>query len=134
MTSVRWDLLSTASIGATVVEATRHSELTEFVAVAGREADRAAAFAGRVGIGESFGSYEELLASDGVEAVYVALPLALHTEWTVPLPFGRYDAANQARVLQALNESSTTGAPVSARLMAPISGSPDSSARGSARQ
>jgi predicted dehydrogenase len=36
-----------------------------------------------LGLEASFGSYEELLASEAVDAVYVPLPVALHTEWTV---------------------------------------------------
>jgi len=36
MTPLRWGLLATASIGRVVVEATRGSAVTEFVAVAGR--------------------------------------------------------------------------------------------------
>jgi predicted dehydrogenase len=36
-----------------------------------------------VGLAASYGSYEELLARDDVDAVYVALPVSLHTEWTI---------------------------------------------------
>jgi predicted dehydrogenase len=53
MTSLRWGLLSTAAIGRLVVEANR------------------GAFAGDAGLPLSFGSYEEMLASDQVDAVYV---------------------------------------------------------------
>ena len=31
----------------------------------------------------SLGSYDQLLACDEVDAVYVPLPIALHTEWTI---------------------------------------------------
>lgn len=81
--AVRWGLLSTAAIGATMVQAARGSTTSEFVAVASRDADRAAAFAGKHGLARSFGSYDDLLASDEVDAVYVALPVSMHTEWTV---------------------------------------------------
>jgi xylose dehydrogenase (NAD/NADP) len=80
---LRWGLLSTAKIGATVASATNGSVVTDFVAVAGRDERRAREFADRIGLAESFGSYEALLDSDGVDAVYVALPPAMHTEWTV---------------------------------------------------
>lgn len=36
-----------------------------------------------LGVPRSFGSYAELLADRGVDAVYVPLPIALHTEWTI---------------------------------------------------
>jgi D-xylose 1-dehydrogenase (NADP+, D-xylono-1,5-lactone-forming) len=80
---VRWGLLSTASIGRLVVEATRQARRAEFVAVASHDGDRASRVAGELGLGASFGSYEELLAAEEVDAVYVALPVSMHTEWTV---------------------------------------------------
>lgn len=80
---VRWGVLSTASIGRLVIEATRAADHAEFVAVASRDAGRARAFADELGLEASYGSYEELLASRAVDAVYVPLPVALHTEWTI---------------------------------------------------
>ncbi len=83
MARLRWGVLSTAGIGRLVIEATRAADHAEFVAVASRDADRARAFAGELGLEASFGSYEELLASSQLDAVYVPLPVAMHTEWTV---------------------------------------------------
>jgi D-xylose 1-dehydrogenase (NADP+, D-xylono-1,5-lactone-forming) len=83
MGKVRWGVLSTASIGRLMIEATAQARAAEFVAVASRDAARARAFADELGLGRSFGSYEELLASDEVDAVYVALPVSMHAEWTV---------------------------------------------------
>jgi predicted dehydrogenase len=83
MGRVRWGVLSTAAIGRLVIEVTRSAEQAEFVAVASRDAARARAFADELGLEASFGSYEELLASEAVDAVYVPLPVSLHTEWTV---------------------------------------------------
>jgi predicted dehydrogenase len=76
-------MLSTAGIGRVVASATRGSSEAEFVAVAGRDAGKAAAYAAELGVPRSFGSYDELLASDDVDAIYVPLPIALHTEWTI---------------------------------------------------
>jgi D-xylose 1-dehydrogenase (NADP+, D-xylono-1,5-lactone-forming) len=83
MGKVRWGVLATASIGRLVIEATAQARAAEFVAVASRDAARARAFADELGLGLSFGSYEELLASEAVDAVYVALPVSMHAEWTV---------------------------------------------------
>jgi D-xylose 1-dehydrogenase (NADP+, D-xylono-1,5-lactone-forming) len=83
MTKVRWGLLSTANIGRVAAEATRQANHSEFVAVASRDAARARDFADEMGFPLSFGSYEELLASDNVEAIYIALPVSMHTEWTI---------------------------------------------------
>ena len=83
MGRIRWGVLSTASIARVVVEATRRADRAEFVAVASRDGTRARAFADELGLELSFGSYEELLASDQVDAVYVALPVSMHTDWTI---------------------------------------------------
>jgi D-xylose 1-dehydrogenase (NADP+, D-xylono-1,5-lactone-forming) len=83
MQPIRWGVLSTASIARLVIEANRGSEVTRFVAVASRDPVRAQRFAAGLGLEASFGSYEGLLASDLVDAVYVALPVSMHTTWTV---------------------------------------------------
>jgi D-xylose 1-dehydrogenase (NADP+, D-xylono-1,5-lactone-forming) len=81
---IRWGLLSTAAIGRVVVAANRDSERAEFEAVASRDAVRARRFADEAGLPASFGPYEELLDRDDIDAVYVALPVSMHTEWTGP--------------------------------------------------
>ena len=83
MSEVRWGLRSTASIGAVVAAATRDSRRTRFVAVASRDGGTARRFAGEHGLEHAFGSYDDMLASAEVDAVYVALPVSMHTEWTV---------------------------------------------------
>jgi predicted dehydrogenase len=81
--SIRWGMLSTAGIGRVAASAIRGSREAEFVAVAGRDAGKAAAYAAELGLPRSFGSYDELLACDDVDAIYIPLPIALHTEWTI---------------------------------------------------
>jgi len=81
-TPIRWGLLSTAAIGRVMAVAARDARDGAVVAVGSRDGDRAARFAAEYGL-TSFGSYDELLASDSVDAVYVALPVSLHTDWTV---------------------------------------------------
>jgi predicted dehydrogenase len=80
---VRWGVLSTARIGSLVVRATRRSRLARFVAVASRSDAAARRFADEHDLHESYGSYEQLLGSDSVDAVYISLPNTLHTEWTI---------------------------------------------------
>jgi xylose dehydrogenase (NAD/NADP) len=83
MKPIRWGVLSTANIARLVIGANRDSEVTRFVAVASRDEARAQRFATELGLGASFGSYEALLASDLIDAVYVALPVSMHTPWTL---------------------------------------------------
>ena len=83
MATVRWGVLSTASIGRLVIGANVRSAITEFAAVASRDAGRARAFADQVRVPSSYGSYEELLADESLDAVYIPLPVSMHTEWTL---------------------------------------------------
>ena len=81
---VRWGIISTAQIGRYVfIPALRATRRGELVAVAGRDAGRTAAFAGDLDIPEVFDSYDALLASDLVDAVYVPLPNTMHEEWVL---------------------------------------------------
>jgi predicted dehydrogenase len=50
-------------------------------AIAARGVERARAFGRATGIPKAVGSYEDLIADDGIDAVYVALPTALHARW-----------------------------------------------------
>ncbi|MGW3411424.1 Gfo/Idh/MocA family protein [Streptomyces sp. NPDC000888] len=56
---------------------------TDLIAVGGRDADRARCYADNIEAPASFGSYDELLPHDGIDAVYVPLPVSMHTDWTI---------------------------------------------------
>ena len=55
----------------------------ELTAVAARDAGRARDAADRWGAAHAFGSYDELLASDEVDAVYIGTPASLHRPWAI---------------------------------------------------
>jgi predicted dehydrogenase len=78
---VRLGLLSTADIQRAHVAAA--GEQCSVVAVASRNAARAEAFALEHEIERAHASYEALLADDAVDAVVIALPNALHHQWTM---------------------------------------------------
>ncbi|HEX7312155.1 MAG TPA: Gfo/Idh/MocA family oxidoreductase [Gaiellaceae bacterium] len=78
-----WGILSTANINRHVLEGARLSDRVEVVAVGSRDRTRAEAYAREHGIPRAHGSYDELLADDGFEAVYISLPNSLHHEWTL---------------------------------------------------
>jgi predicted dehydrogenase len=81
--TVRFGLLTTANINRALL-ATRHDGAPyEFVAVGSRELARGEEYARANDIPRAHGSYDELLADDGVDAVYIALPNKLHHEWTM---------------------------------------------------
>ena len=83
MTALRLGLLSTAAINRQILAAARASPAVDVVAVASRDADRAAAYAREHGIDRAAPSYEALLADTDVDAVYISLPNSLHVEWSV---------------------------------------------------
>ncbi len=84
MTKVRWGILSTADIGMSkVTPAIQRAKNAEVVAIASRDADRAAAAAAQLGISTSYGSYESLLEAEDIDAIYIPLPNDLHAEWTM---------------------------------------------------
>jgi predicted dehydrogenase len=80
----RWGVLSTAKIGRElVIPAIQDSENGVLTAVASRGFAPARALADRFGAPLAFGSYEELLASDAIDGVYIPLPTSAHVEWAV---------------------------------------------------
>jgi predicted dehydrogenase len=83
MSGVRWGLLSTANINRRVIPAIRASDRGELVSVASRTHRKAMDYAAKWQIPLAFGSYEEMLASAEIDAVYISLPNHLHAEWTI---------------------------------------------------
>ena len=83
MTTVRWGLLSTANINQKLIPAIRASQRGELVAVASRSQQSADAYAAEWDIPQAFGSYEAMLESGEIDAVYIGLPNQLHAQWTI---------------------------------------------------
>jgi predicted dehydrogenase len=79
----RWGLLGTARINRAVIPPMRASDRHQLAAVASRGAERAEAYAREWSIPAAFGTYDDLLASPDIDAVYIALPNSLHAEWTI---------------------------------------------------
>lgn len=80
--TVRWGVLGAAKIADKfVVPAIQRSSNGRVVCVAARDRERAAAFAARHDIAHAYASYDEVLASDQVDAIYIPLPTASHFEW-----------------------------------------------------
>ena len=79
---LRVGILSTAKINDAILGGARESAGAEVVAVASRDRGRAEAYAAEKGIPRAHGSYEDLLADEAVEAVYVPLPNSMHLPWS----------------------------------------------------
>src|SRR5664279_3052114 len=81
---LRWGVLSTANIGLRkVIPAMQQGEYSSVVAIASRSFVRAKEAATLLGIPTAYGTYEELLADAGIDAIYNPLPNHLHVPWTI---------------------------------------------------
>ena len=81
---VKWGVLSTANIGVQrVLPAMQAGEVTSIEAIASRTLEKAKETARALGIPKYYGSYEELLADEEIEAIYNPLPNHLHVEWSI---------------------------------------------------
>ncbi len=90
---VNWAILAPGRIAnsmATAMNGVKDGKLPDFdgrkiklYAVASRNKERAEAFAKKWNFQKSYGSYEELLNDQNVDAVYIANPHAFHHEWVI---------------------------------------------------
>lgn len=84
MSKVRWGIISTAKIGTVkVIPAMQQGQYCDVTAIASRDLAKAQAEAQRLGIPKAYGSYEELLADDEIDAVYNPLPNHLHVPMSI---------------------------------------------------
>jgi D-xylose 1-dehydrogenase (NADP+, D-xylono-1,5-lactone-forming) len=84
MRPVNWGLLAASGIARrALAPAIVASKYASALAVASRDAAKAAAFAGSHGVARAYGSYEALLADPDIEVVYVSLPNSEHVTWVV---------------------------------------------------
>jgi D-xylose 1-dehydrogenase (NADP+, D-xylono-1,5-lactone-forming) len=82
-TTLRWGVLGTARIADALVPAIQLSPNRTLAAIASRDISAAREWAKKRDVPSAFGSYEEMLASDAIDAVYIPLPNALHKEWSI---------------------------------------------------
>jgi predicted dehydrogenase len=90
MDKLRWGILGTANIARKNWKAIHHSGNGTLVAVASRDLERSRRFIDECQAAapmdsnpRALGSYEELMASPDVDAVYIPLPTGLRKEWVL---------------------------------------------------
>lgn len=76
-------LLGAGGIAGTMAETIARMKDVQNYAVASRDLAKAEDFARRHRIEKAYGSYEEMLADDQVDLVYIATPHSHHHEWTM---------------------------------------------------
>ena len=80
---IRFGVLGTAKITRRLDPAIREAGNAELRAIASRELNRAAEWARQHGIDQVYGSYQELIDADDIDAIYMPLPPSMHHEWTI---------------------------------------------------
>lgn len=78
MKTIRWGIAGPGNIANKFAKAALNAEGAVLAAVASRSLERGRSFADAYGIETVYGSYEELAASDLVDAVYVSTPHPFH--------------------------------------------------------
>ena len=82
MNKIRWGIVGPGNIAKKFAVAVKNVDCAELSAVASRTKEKAQDFADKYGIEKVFGSYEEMAASDKIDAVYVATPHPMHFSCT----------------------------------------------------
>lgn len=81
---INWGVLGDAKIARDhVVPAMQAGKYSNIAAIASRSIEKAEKTAKNMGIDKAFGSYEDLLADNSIDAVYIPLPNHLHVEWSI---------------------------------------------------
>ncbi|MFK0385238.1 Gfo/Idh/MocA family protein [Agrobacterium sp. NPDC090273] len=81
---LRFGIISTAKIAQDhVIPAIQDARDCVVTAIASRDLGKARSVADRFSAPHAFGTYEEMLASDVIDAVYIPLPTSQHVEWTI---------------------------------------------------
>src|SRR5690625_2449644 len=75
---LRWGIIAPGHIASLFTRDVQSHTSSKVVAVGSRDVSRAKQFATRFSIPHAYGSYEQLVADDDVEAVYIASPHSLH--------------------------------------------------------
>jgi predicted dehydrogenase len=81
---LKWGIMGTAHIATEhVIPAMLNCRYGEVYAIASRNLEKAKVISKRYKIEKPYGSYEELLADEEVDAVYIPLPNHLHVQWAI---------------------------------------------------
>lgn len=79
---LNWGILATGSIAHQFANGLKVSKTGTLVATGSRTLERASEFTSKFG-GQAYDSYQAVLDDPSVDAVYIATPHALHSEWTI---------------------------------------------------
>jgi predicted dehydrogenase len=78
--TLRWGVVGTGSIANRMADVIERAENSELSAVSSRRMETAREYADRHGVTHAFDSWEDMIASDVVDAIYVATPTSVREE------------------------------------------------------
>ena len=99
---IRWGILGSGWIAERFIESVRAHTRQDIVAVGSRSKARAEEFASRMGLKQAYGDYEEFVAADDLDVIYVATPHNSHHEGvTLALNAGKHVLCGEAHRSQS---------------------------------
>lgn len=102
MNDIRWGIMATGAIAHALARAILDTPGGTLAAVASRNRERAAAFAGQYGADRAYGSYRELAKDDDLDVIYIATPHSEHAaNMRMCLENGRHVLCEKAFTLNA---------------------------------
>ena len=78
--TLRWGIVGTGGIANSMAPRIQEANFAELAAVSSRRMESAEKFAGKHSAGKAFDSWADMLAWDGVDAIYVATPTSVREE------------------------------------------------------
>lgn len=78
--SLRWGIIGTGGIANSMAPQIKLADHAELAAVSSRRMESAEKFAGKHSVGKAFDSWADMIAWDGVDAIYVATPTSVREE------------------------------------------------------
>lgn len=78
MKKIKYGILSTASIIARFIQGVKDSQYGEVCAICSRDLNKAKQKANELQIEKAYGQYEEMLADQDIDVIYIATPNAMH--------------------------------------------------------
>ena len=81
--TLRWGVVGTGGIANSMAPRILEAEHAELAAVSSRRMETAQEFADQHGAGRAFASWQEMIAWDGIDAVYIATPTSVREEIAV---------------------------------------------------
>ena len=83
VSTLSWGIIGTGNIARTFAKGLKGSKTGKLLGIASRSLTTAHSFGEEFDVPVQYGNYEDLLANKDIQAVYIALPHPLHSEWAI---------------------------------------------------